>query len=214
LLLKLGGYGIIRILLGPFKSCVEFIFPVIAVCCSCGVVYCALSAFVQIDLKKLIAYASISHMNFILIGLFSLNIFGIQGGIFMMLGHGLVSSLLFFLVGFFYDRHRSRNMLYFGGIAYPMPLFSSFFFMGSLANISFPLTCNFVGEFLLCLGIMEKSMFLCVFLLFFSTIGVGYTFFLFNGFIFSNIKQNYIVRYKDLTRLEFNTVCLLTVSIM
>lgn len=205
-LLKLGGYGVIRVLLGPFKDALSFFFPYIIVLSACGVVFCAMSALVQVDMKKLIAYASVAHMNFILIGLLTLNIFGIQGGIFMMLGHGVVASILFFLVGFFYDRHRTRNMLYFGGVLTPMPVFSTFFFFSILSNISMPLTCNFVGEFLIFIGIFEKSVLLGCFLVFSTIIGVGYSFFFFNTFIFLNLKQNYTIMYKDLVRVEFHSV--------
>jgi proton-translocating NADH-quinone oxidoreductase chain M len=205
-LLKLGGYGIIRVLLGPFKAPLEYFFPYIAILGVCGVIFGAMSALVQIDMKKLIAYASVSHMNFILIGLMTSNVLGVQGGLFMMLGHGVVASILFFLIGFFYDRHRTRNLLYFGGIVMPMPLFSTFLFLGILGNISMPLTCNFVGEFLMCLGIFEKNMLLGCLLIFSSVLSVGYSFFFYNNFIFSNLKLNFTSVFKDVIRIEYHTL--------
>jgi len=158
LLLKLGGYGLVRVLLGFFGVFINSSFPIFSVFCTCGVVYCSLSAIIQIDLKKLVAYASVSHMNLILLGLVSRNVFGVQGGIFMMLGHGLVSALLFFLIGFLYDRHQTRNVLYFAGLAQPMPVFSTFFFLAVLGNVAMPLTCNFIGEFLILLGVLEHNL--------------------------------------------------------
>lgn len=214
LLLKLGGYGILRILLGPFKNSIDLFFPLISVCAFCGVVYCGMSAIVQVDMKKLIAYASVSHMNLILVGLLSNNIFGVQGAIFMMLGHGVVASVLFFLIGFFYDRHKSRNLLYYGGIVIPMPLFSTFLFVALLANTSMPLTCNFIGEFLIFIGIFEKSLFLGIILIFTSVIGVGYSFFFFNSFIFLNLKQNYTARFKDIIRIEYHTLIYFVIAIV
>lgn len=214
LLLKLGGYGFIRILIRNFQPEIKIFWPVFVVLCTCGVFYGALCAIVQIDLKKLIAYSSISHMNFILLGLLTCNVFSLQGGIFMMLGHGLVSSTLFFLVGFLYDRHHTRNLLYFGGLANVMPVFSIYFFIGTLANISMPLTCNFVGEFLLCVGIFEKNILLGVVLVFSTILGVGYSFYLFNSLIFLNIKPQYMFKFKDLTRLEMYTVSLFVLLIL
>ena len=114
----------------------------------------------QTDLKKIIAYSSIAHMNLVILGLFSNNIYGIEGAIFTMLSHGLISSMLFFCVGILYDRYNERNLLYYSNISQIMPLFSIFFFLSILSNMGIPGSSGFIGEFLLLLSVSLKSIFL------------------------------------------------------
>jgi NADH:ubiquinone oxidoreductase subunit 4 (subunit M) len=122
----------------------------------------------QVDLKKIIAYASVAHMNYVMLGLFSTNIQALSGSIFLMLSHGLVSSALFFCVGFLYDRYKTRLLFYYGGLVNVMPIFCILFLLFTLANMSFPGTSNFIGEFLVLIGLTENNIF-CVFI---SLIGV------------------------------------------
>jgi NADH-quinone oxidoreductase subunit M len=116
-------------------------------------------ALTQVDLKKIIAYSSISHMGFVLLGLFSLNYYGLVGSIYIMFSHGLVSGALFYTIGILYDRYKTKNILEYGGLASPMPIFSFFFFVLTLANISFPLTSNFSAEIITLLGVTEVDYF-------------------------------------------------------
>lgn len=127
-LLKLGGYGIIRFLFTIFRDAAVFFSPFICVLALLSMVYAALIAFRQTDFKKVIAYSSIIHMNLAVLGLFTFNINAVYGSIMLMLGHGIVSGALFFLVGVLYDRHHTRTILYYGGLVQTMPIFSSFFF--------------------------------------------------------------------------------------
>lgn len=109
-------------------------------------------AFVQFDIKKIIAYSSVAHMNFLLFGLFSQNILGLVGSFFMVFGHAITSSALFFGIGFLYDRYKTRILFYYSSLATFMPVFSFLYFVFILSNFAFPLTINFVGEFLIGVG--------------------------------------------------------------
>ena len=157
LLLKLGGYGIIRFLLPVTFSAVRYLIPFIFLFLLYSIFYCSITAIRTSDLKKIIAYSSVAHMNFSLFGLFSHSVQGLQGGLFLLLGHGLISTALFFIVGLLYDRHHTRNIQYFGGLSQLMPIFSIFFFIFSLANMAFPLTFNFISEFLILINIVSIS---------------------------------------------------------
>jgi len=124
-----------------------------------SIYHASLIALRQIDLKKLIAYSSIAHMGFVILGLFSLNIYGISGSIFIMFSHGIVASALFFFVGIIYDRYKTRSILDYSGLVSVMPLFIIFLFFFILANLSFPGSSNFIGEFLVLVGITEVNIF-------------------------------------------------------
>lgn len=156
LLLKLGGYGFIRLL--PLFSYAHFFFvPLMYTAGVVSILYASLVTLRQVDLKKIIAYSSIAHMNLGTIGLFTFNLQGLQGSIFLMLSHGLVSAALFFLIGSLYSRTATKSIDYYGGLVFKMPVFTSFFFVFSLANLAFPGTANFVGELLILLGAVDAN---------------------------------------------------------
>jgi NADH-quinone oxidoreductase subunit M len=152
ILLKLGTYGIVRFMIPMFPYAMTYFTPLVFTMCVVGIIYSAATTIRQIDLKKIIAYSSVAHMNFALLGLFTNNTQGIEGSLFFMLGHGVVSSALFLCIGMLYDRYHTRNLLYYGGIVQVMPLFSSFFLIFTLANLGLPGMVNFVGEFLVLIG--------------------------------------------------------------
>ena len=205
LLLKLGGYGFLRFLVPLTWDAMNFFYPTAAVFSICGVIFCSMTAVVQIDLKKLIAYSSIAHMNLVVLGIFSLNLQGVQGSIFLMITHGLVSSGLFFLIGFLYDRHHTRNLTYYSGLAQPMPVFTTLLFLFFLGNVGFPLTANFVGEVLLLAGIIQKSFFSAFFAAIGTILSVVYSFFAFGRLAFLGISP-YVEGYSDVTSTEIQTV--------
>jgi NADH-quinone oxidoreductase subunit M len=206
LLLKLGGYGFIKILLNLFIDGSYYFKPFIYFLCAISIIISSFNAIVQTDFKKLIAYTSISHMNFIVMGIFSCNIYGLCGSIFLMLGHGIISSGLFSCVGIIYDRYHTRQIEYFSGLVFGMPIFSTLFFIILIGNFGFPLTCNFVGEFVILVSLVVKRSFL-----FYFIAGVGiflsviYSINLYNKLIFGNVK-NFIYEIKDLTLLEYNAL--------
>jgi proton-translocating NADH-quinone oxidoreductase chain M len=157
LLLKLGGYGFIRFI--PLFPYAYFYFmPLMYTLGVVSIVYASLITIRQIDLKKIIAYSSVAHMNLGTVGIFSLNLQGLQGSILLMVSHGIVSSALFFLVGMLYSRKSSKLLDYYGGLVTKMPIFTTFFFFFSLANLAFPGTANFVGELLILIGVSESNL--------------------------------------------------------
>jgi len=121
----------------------------------CSIVFASLTAIRQVDVKRIIAYTSISHMNLAVLGIFSYTLQGLNGSIALMIGHGFVSAGLFLGIGVIYDRYHSRLVKHYSGLAQPMPLFALFFLFLSFANMAFPGTYNFVGEFLIMLGLFK-----------------------------------------------------------
>jgi NADH-quinone oxidoreductase subunit M len=156
-LLKLGGYGIIRICLPLFPNAAHAAAPVIGVLSVIAIIYGALVSMVQPNLKRLVAYSSISHMGFVTLGLFSFNLMAFQGAIYVMLAHGITSSALFLLCGMLYERRHTYEIRAFGGLATPMPRYASVFLFTSLAAIGLPLLCGFVGEFMVLAGTFQTQ---------------------------------------------------------
>jgi NADH-quinone oxidoreductase subunit M len=151
-LLKMGTYGLIRFCLPLFPLASVAFTPLIAVLSVIGIVYGALVAMVQTDIKKLVAYSSVSHLGFVVLGIFSMTEEGIQGAIIQMINHGLSTGALFLLVGMLYDRRHTREISQFGGIAKVMPVYSTLFMIVTLSSIGLPGLNGFVGEFLILLG--------------------------------------------------------------
>lgn len=203
ILLKLGSYGLIRFLIPLFpKACIYFT-PYILILCLISIIYSSLTAIRQLDLKKIIAYASIAHMNLIILGLFSLNIQGLEGSILQMISHGLISSGLFFSIGCLYDRYHTRFINYYGGLSQIMPLFSIFLFFYILSNISIPLSSNFVGELLILIGIFEENVIIFFFVIIGLFFGSIYSLLFYNKICYGNIKNIYLKIFYDLTYREF-----------
>lgn len=152
IMLKMGTYGLIRFCLPLFPNAmVEFAAP-IAILSVIGIIYGALVAMVQKDVKKLVAYSSVSHLGFVVLGLFALNVIGVQGAIIQMINHGLSTGALFLIVGMIYDRRKTRQISDFGGLAGIMPVFAVFFMIATFSSIGLPGLNGFVGEFLILMG--------------------------------------------------------------
>jgi NADH-quinone oxidoreductase subunit M len=151
-LLKMGTYGLLRFNLGLFPDVARKFAPVLITLAIIGIIYGALVAMVQPDVKRLVAYSSVSHMGFVVLGLFSFTEFGMQGALYQMLNHGVSTGALFLFVGFIYERRHTRQISDFGGLATPMPWFSTLFVIASLSSIGLPFLNGFVGEFLIMLG--------------------------------------------------------------
>jgi proton-translocating NADH-quinone oxidoreductase chain M len=202
LLLKLGTFGFFRFIIGFFVDfTIEFLFFIL----SAGLYSFLLSGIIalsQFDIKKLIAYSSISHMNFSVLGFFSFSLIGLSGSFFMMFGHAITSSSLFLSVGVAYDRYKTRLLMYYGGLATVMPLYSVSVFFSILSNFAFPGTINFVGEFLISFGIVVMSNVLIIFVSLGMVITLIYSMFFYNRFFFGEISF-FIRFFSDCTRLEF-----------
>ena len=151
-LLKMGTYGFVRFALPPFPSAVVDFTPLILSLSVIGIIYGSLVAMVQADIKKLVAYSSVAHLGFVMLGMFSLNAIGLNGSILQMVNHGLSTGALFLLVGMLYERRHTRMISDFGGIARPMPVFAAFFGLVTMSSIGLPGLNGFVGEFLILLG--------------------------------------------------------------
>jgi NADH:ubiquinone oxidoreductase subunit 4 (subunit M) len=157
LILKIGTYGIMRFLLPFFPFAFKFLFPFLTTLALIGIIYSCISAFSLIDLKQVIAYSSIAHMNVGILGLISNSIYGIVGNYIYGISHGLISTGCFILVGILYERFHTRTIKYYRGLAIVFPLFSLFYLLFSLANISFPGTSGFLSEILIYLSLIIKT---------------------------------------------------------
>ena len=151
-LLKMGTYGLLRFNLGLFPGMARKFAPVMITLAVIGIIYGALVAMVQPDVKRLVAYSSVSHMGFVVLGLFSFTEMGMQGALYQMLNHGVSTGALFLFVGFIYERRHTRQISDFGGLSTPMPWFSTLFVIASLSSIGLPFLNGFVGEFLIMIG--------------------------------------------------------------
>jgi len=200
-LLKLGSYGLLRVVLPFFKEAVFFLFPFFVSLSLISILYPSFVALRQNDLKRIVAYSSISHMNLLILGVFSFNLEGLCGSYFLMLSHGFVSGMLFFLIGFLYDRYGSRLLFYYGGLVKVMPGFSFYFFLACLCNIGLPGTCNFIGELLIFLGLISLNKFVFFSALTTIILSALYTFFLFNRLCFGNLTS-YLLVFEDITYIE------------
>lgn len=157
-LLKMGTYGYVRFAMPLFPDAVEKFTPLIATLSVIGVIYASLVAMVQDDVKKLVAYSSVAHLGFVMLGVFSLNQMGLQGGMLQMLNHGVSTGALFLIVGFIYERRHTRLITDFGGLSKQMPIFATIFMIVTFSSIGLPGTNGFVGEFLVLLGAFESKL--------------------------------------------------------
>nr|YP_006280872.1 NADH dehydrogenase subunit 4 [Neopyropia yezoensis]AFH57678.1 NADH dehydrogenase subunit 4 [Neopyropia yezoensis]QGA30550.1 NADH dehydrogenase subunit 4 [Neopyropia yezoensis] len=213
-LLKMGGYGFLRFSLPLFPEASLYFAPLIYLLSIIAAIYASLTTIRQVDLKKIIAYSSVSHMGFVTLGLFSFNSQGIEGSIILMLSHGLVSSALFLCVGILYDRHKTRLLKYYGGLVQVMPIFSILLLFFTFSNIGFPGTSSFVGELLVLMGVFQFSP-ISTFLSAFSMIlGAGYSIWLFNRVCFGSLKLQYITNFQDISRREFCILFPLSVFVL
>ena len=207
ILLKLGSYGFIRFSLPLFPVASIYFTPLVYTLAVLGVVYTSLTAIRQTDLKRVIAYASIAHMNLIMLGLFSLNIQGVEGSIIQMISHGIVSSALFLCVGVIYDRHHTRIVKYYGGLVNTMPVFIVFFLIFMFANAALPGTCNFIGEILLFTGIFQDNIFVTIVSASGIILSAVYSLWLFNRIAYGNVKVQNIKGFIDMSYREFMILC-------
>jgi len=214
ILLKLGSYGILRFSIPLFPLATIYFTPIVITMAVIAVVYTSLTAIRQTDMKRVIAYASVAHMNLIILGMFSLNIEGIEGSILQMLSHGLVSSALFLSIGILYDRYHSRLISYYSGLAHRMPIFVSIFLLYILANIALPGTSSFVGELLIFAGIFQYSTIVTFFGATGMILGGAYSLWLYNRIAFGNLQTVSLKLFYDLSYREVIIHFPLVISIL
>jgi len=203
ILLKLGVYGFLRYNLIIFPESSLFFVPIIYVLSLIGIIIASFNAIRQTDLKRIVAYSSIAHMNLVVMGLFCFNNIGLQGSILQSISHGFVAGALFFLIGFIYNRYHTRLLHYYGGLTHVMPVYAGFFLVFTMANIALPGTSSFIGEFMILLGIFNNNIFSC----FIATLSVifsgAYSLWLYNRMMFGNLKYDSTFLFKDISITEF-----------
>ena len=214
ILLKLGIYGFLRFNLTLFPQASLYFAPFVFILSILGVIYASMNALRQTDLKRVVAYSSVAHMNLVTMGIFSFNIFGVEGAIFQSISHGFVSGAMFLLIGILYKRYHSRLLFYYSGLTHVMPLYSSFFCLFTMANIALPGTSSFIGEFLLLLGIFKINFLACFFACFGVILCGSYSLWLYNRIFFGNININNTLLSVDLNMREFFILVVLFILVI
>jgi len=201
-LLKMGGYGLLRFSIPMLPEATEYFTPLIYGLSIVAVIYTSLVALMQEDMKKLIAYSSVAHMGFVTIGMFTFTPQGIEGAIFVMLSHGLVSAALFLVVGVIYDRLHTREIARYGGLVHRMPSYAAIFMLFTLANVGLPGTSGFVGEFLVLVGVFQVNTWVA----FAATTGVvlsaAYALWLYRRVVFGTLTKSDLKEILDLDKRE------------
>ncbi len=214
ILLKMAGYGFIRFSLGLFPIASEYFVPLIYTLSLIAIVYTSLVALMQEDMKKLIAYSSVAHMGFVTLGIFTMTEQGIEGSIFQMISHGLVSAALFLCVGVVYERHHTRLISKYGGLVSIMPRYAIVFMVFTLAAIGLPGTSGFVGEFLVLMGTFKKNFLVATIASLGVILGAAYMLWLYKRIIFGEIVNENLKSMLDLKRFEILILFSLVIPII
>jgi proton-translocating NADH-quinone oxidoreductase chain M len=201
-LLKLGTYGFIRFSLPLFPQASFYFTPFIYTIALISIIYASLTAIRQTDFKKIIAYTSVAHMNVIILGIFSFNNIGIEGALLQSLSHGFVASALFVIIGIVYERYKTRLVKYYGGLVHTMPLYVSIFLFFTIANIGFPGTSGFIGEFLIFAGSFKINTSITFFGATGMILGGCYALWLFNRIAYGNLKNQFLQNTVDINQRE------------
>ena len=212
ILLKMAGYGFLRFSLPMFPVASEYFTPLIYTLSIIAIIYTSLVALMQEDMKKLIAYSSVAHMGYVTLGIFTFTKQGIEGSIFQMISHGLISAALFLCVGVVYDRLHSRMISTYGGLVNYLPKYSFLFVVFALAGLGLPGTSGFLGEFLVLAGTFQKNYLVAMLATFGVVLGAAYMLWLTKRVIFGNTNNNEIKNLKDINNLE--TLMLITLAIL
>ncbi len=203
ILIKLGAYGFLRFSLPFFPAASLFFAPAIFFLSVFAIIYASIVALCQEDMKKMIAYSSVAHMGFITMGIFAMNMQGLQGAIVQMISHGLVSSALFLGVGVVYDRMHTREIADYGGLANKMPKYAGFMMLFTMAAVGLPGTSGFVGEFLSIIGAFQVNKIAAILAAFGVVLGATYMLWLYARVIFGEVKNDKLQNIKDVNKIEF-----------
>ncbi len=213
-MLKLGAYGFIRLSLPIVPDASQHLAPLVIGLSLVAVVYIGLVALVQTDLKKLIAYSSISHMGFVTLGIFLFDAHGLQGAVIQMVSHGIVSGALFLCVGVLYDRMHSRSISDYGGVVNRMPVFAAFFMLFAMANSGLPGTSGFVGEFLVIIGAMSVNFWYAFAAATTLVFGAAYTLWMYKRVIFGAVANDRVNALEDIGMREMLVLGLIAVAVL
>ena len=202
ILLKMGGYGFIRFSIPMFPEASQYFAPLVFALSVVAIVYTSLVAMMQEDIKKLIAYSSVAHMGFVTMGLFTLTPQGVQGAMFQMMSHGLVSGALFLCVGVIYDRMHTREIAAYGGLVNRMPIYAVVFMIFTMANVGLPGTAGFVGEFLTLMGAFRANPTVAFFAATGVILSAAYALWLYRRVVFGELVKPELKGIKDLSARE------------
>jgi NADH-quinone oxidoreductase subunit M len=214
IMLKLGAYGFIRLSLPIVPDASHTLAGFVIALSLIAVVYIGLVALVQADLKKLIAYSSISHMGFVTLGIFIFNPLGLEGAVIQMISHGFISGALFLCVGVLYDRMHSRQIADYGGVVNTMPVFAAFFMLFAMANSGLPGTSGFVGEFMVILGSVRASFWYAAAAATTLVFGAAYSLWMYKRVIFGAVANRHVAGLSDLNAREFLVLGLLALAVL
>ena len=206
-LLKMGTYGFLRFAIPLFPAAAYAAIPLMSVLAIIGIVYGAIVSMMQPDLKRLIAFSSVSHLGYVMLGMFAFNMQGVEGSIYQMLNHGVSTGGLFLIVGMLYERRHTRMIADFGGLATPMPIFAIFFMIVTLSSVALPGTNGFVGEFLILLGAFRANKVFGILGTTGVVLGAVYMFWMFQRVMFGEVKKEENRKLVDLGKREIVILC-------
>ena len=212
-MLKMGGYGFLRIVFPFFPVAVAQYAHLFMIICVIGIIYGSMMAFVQTDIKKLVAYSSVAHMGTCMLGVFSMTTTGVQGGVYQMLNHGVSTSALFLLIGILYERTHTRLIAFYGGIAKSVPVYTTVFIIVTLSSIGLPLTNGFIGEFTCLLGGFLRSPWLGLLASTGVILGAVYMLFAVKRMFFGTIRREELKHLADLNGREYLVMAPLIIAI-
>ena len=214
IMLKLGAYGFVRFSLPILPDASHYLAPMMIALSLIAVVYIGFVALVQVDMKKLIAYSSISHMGFVTLGFFIFNQLGVEGALVQMISHGFVSAAMFLCVGVMYDRMHSRQIADYGGVVNRMPKFAAFFMLFAMANSGLPATSGFVGEFMVILGAIKFNFWVGFAAATTLILGAAYTLWMYKRVVFGDVANSHVAELEDIGAREFLVLALLAAAVL
>ena len=214
IMLKVGAYGFLRFSIPIVPDASHYLSGGMIALSLIAVVYIGLVALTQTDMKKLVAYSSISHMGFVTLGIFIFNDYGMEGALLQMISHGFVSGALFLCIGVLYDRMHSRNIADYGGVANTMPVFAAFFMLFSMANVGLPGTSGFVGEFMVILGAVKTNFWYAFAAASTLIFGAAYTLWMYKRVIFGAVTNTHVAQLTDITLREKVIFAILALTVL
>ena len=212
--LKLGAYGFLRFSLPIVPDAAQQMAPLVITLSLIAVVYIGFVALVQADMKKLVAYSSISHMGFVTLGFFIFNPLGLEGALVQMISHGFVSGAMFLCIGVLYDRMHSRQIADYGGVVHTMPKFAAFFMLFAMANSGLPATSGFVGEFMVVLGAVQFNFWIGFTAAITLILGAAYSLWMYKRVVFGKIANKHVAELTDINGREFAFLAILAFCVL
>jgi NADH-quinone oxidoreductase subunit M len=212
--LKLGAYGFLRFSLPIVPDAAHQLAPLVITLSLIAVVYIGFVALVQADMKKLVAYSSISHMGFVTLGFFMFNPLGLEGALVQMISHGFVSGAMFLCIGVLYDRMHSRQIADYGGVVHTMPKFAAFFMLFAMANSGLPATSGFVGEFMVVLGAVQYNFWIGFVAATTLILGAAYSLWMYKRVVFGKVANKHVAELEDINGREFAFLAILAACVL